>query len=151
MLLNGKHRRDPRPKAAVRSVLAVSLLWGFTCPALPFLPWKRIALGLPTASYCLVGFPEKCGRQSSSFWGRRWPRTKSAISSLCVNRGVAAEKALPAPTAELWRENDFSWLRSVLGRVWLRQPLQEFQPCPSHLQIPGELNWEQRTTNHGAS
>lgn len=35
-----------------------SLLQGFTCPALPFLPWRGIVLGLPAAGYLMVGFPE---------------------------------------------------------------------------------------------
>lgn len=76
MLLNGKHRRDAYPRLQSGRLCPFPAV-GFSCPALPFLP-QRIDLGLPTVSYCLVVFPEQC-----SFWGRRWPRTKSAASSVC--------------------------------------------------------------------
>lgn len=77
MLLNGKHRRDADSRLQSGRLCPFPAV-GFSCPALPFLPWRRIDLGLPTASYCLVGFPEKW-----CFWGRRLPRTKSAASSVC--------------------------------------------------------------------
>lgn len=54
MLLNGKHSRDAYPRLQSGTLCPFPAV-GFFCPVLPFLPWRRIALGLPT----VVGFPEK--------------------------------------------------------------------------------------------
>lgn len=37
------------------------------------------------------------------------------------------------------------------GQCSAEAETSEFQPCPRHLQILGELSWEQRATNRGAS
>lgn len=77
MLLSGKHRRDAYPRLQSGRLCPFPAV-GSSCPALPFLPWRRINLGLPTVRACLVGFPEKW-----PFWGRRWARSKPAASSVC--------------------------------------------------------------------
>lgn len=150
MLLNDYPRRGPCPKAAVRSTLSVpccGALLAQLCPCchgeellspclLPAIAWWA-PLGNVSCRAGPFGAEQGLG-----------PILQPPLCALI--RALLQKKPWPAPTAEFWKENYFSWLWSMSSKVWVMRPLWEFQLCPSHLPIPGEQSWEQSTTNHGA-